>query len=676
VVIAGGESMVQEEAHDQVEAYNSKTGQWVSWPSLVEGRHGSGLAVVDNYLYMASGSGGRGGGPELTTIERLKLPGKNLSSNQEKIDEIPVYSQWHTVELTFEGPELSEAGDHNPFLNHQLVVSFENSNQQYSIRGFFAGDQNAAETGTTIGRVWKARFTPDLPGTWNYTATLYQGDSVALETTPDPSNTVPLTNDSGTFLVTPTDKDGPDFKAYGRIQVDNGYFKFHQSDKYWIKGGADSPENFLAYEGFDDTYRAEATARQGEASTNNKIHTYSNHVKDWKEGDPDWRDGQGKAIIGAVNYLASKGMNVTYFLLNNIKGDGRDVWPYVSPDDFTRFDVSKLEQWEILFAHMQSKGIMLHMVLQETENETMLDNGDTGPLRKLYLYEMIARFGHHPGLTWNLGEENGPAPFSPVAQNDQQRRDMTSFIKQNDPYNHPVLLHTHSHDPPRADILNQILGFADLDGLSLQQGNRQQVSAVVQEWRKKSIESGHQWLISMDEIGKWDTGAKSDAEDPEHPSLRRYVLWGSLLSGAAGVEWYFGANSQQNDLTTEDWSTRDRLWELTKYALDFFDQHLPYWQMEPMGELTNNRQAYCLAQRGQVYAMYFPNMKPKPTINLKGESGNFSVQWYSPTAGGDLLSGSIEKISGGATVALGLPPENHQSQVSKDWVVLVKRIVE
>ena len=35
------------------------------------------------------------------------------------------------------------------------------------------------------------------------------------------------------------------------------------------------------------------------------------------------------------------------------------------------------------------------------------DNGDLGPQRKLYYRELIARFGHHLALNWNLGEEVG-----------------------------------------------------------------------------------------------------------------------------------------------------------------------------------------------------------------------------------------------------------------------------
>ena len=164
-----------------------------------------------------------------------------------------------------------------------------------------------------------------------------------------------------------------------------------------------------------------------------------------------WQNGKGKGLIGALNYLSDKGMNVAYFLTLNIMGDGKDVWPYEDPSDFSRFDVSKLEQWNLIFTHMQGKGILLHIVLQETENELMLDEGNTGPQRKLYLNELIARFGHHPGLIWNLGEENGPASFSPNAQNDTQRKAMISHLKSNDPYKHPVLLHTHSHEPARED---------------------------------------------------------------------------------------------------------------------------------------------------------------------------------------------------------------------------------
>lgn len=76
VVVGGGET-TQKTAHNDVEAFDTTTGKWRSWPSLNRGRHGSGFAIVGEYIYTASGSGNRGGSPELTSIERIKLPSKS-----------------------------------------------------------------------------------------------------------------------------------------------------------------------------------------------------------------------------------------------------------------------------------------------------------------------------------------------------------------------------------------------------------------------------------------------------------------------------------------------------------------------------------------------------------------------------------------------------------------------
>jgi len=333
--------------------------------------------------------------------------------------------------------------------------------------------------------------------------------------------------------------------------------------------------------------------------------------------------------------------------------------------------VSKLAQWDIVFTHMQSKGILLHMVIQETENETMLDNGDTGRLRKLYFNELIARFGHHLGLVWNLGEENGPAPWAPEGQNDAQRKTMASYFKANDPYGHPVLLHTHSYDPLRSDVLNDIVGYEDVDGLSLQTNIREEASEVVQYWKKEAHKTGHEWLITMDEIGEWHTAVLPDDLDPEHPTIRRYALWGTLLSGAAGVEWYFGAKYPHNDLSSEDWRQRNRLWQLTSYAQQFFEQYLPYWDMHPAHTLVNNEGAYCLVKESEIYAIYLPDTRAY-TLDLTEAKGEYEVEWYDPLTGGLLQNGSVRKVTGGKVVELGEPPS--RSKTKQDWVVLVRNM--
>ncbi len=669
ILIGGGESMAQLKAHHQIEAFHTKNGTWRAWPPLKVGRHGTGFAVVGDYVYVASGCGNRGGEPELNSIERLKLPAQKLSEpNVSGEKPMNVYSQHHTVALSFTGEETDENAKENPFLNYLLTVEFSNDSITKTIRGFYAADGNAGETSANKGAIWKVRFNPEVTGKWTYRARLSKGDSIALHCTHEKGIPVELRNAKGSFFVSRSDKELPDLRAKGILKVENGYFKFPHGEQYWLKMGANSPENFLAYEGFDGTFRVQAKARESEAAPPETVHTYTPHIKNWKKGDPTWKNGKGKGIIGAINYLAGIGMNSVYFLTMNINGDGKDVWPYVSPEDFTRFDVSKLAQWEILFEHMQEKGIALHIVLQETENENLLDNGNTGPLRQLYLQELIARFGHHNGLIWNLGEENGPASWSPIGQNDAQRKAMAKFLKENDPYQHPVLLHTHSHDPLRKNILDSILGYPHIDGLSLQQAEREYAPRIVEQWKEKSNANGTPWAISMDEIGKWHTGAKIDKDDPEHYTLIRYALWGTLLSGASGVEWYFGGKQPQNDLNSEDWGQRHQLWKFTNNAKSFFETYLPYWEMEPCQNLLSNKRAFGLAKPSITYALYIPGGS-NTKLNLIDADGNFTVQWYHPWQGGELVAGSMTMVTGGQMVLLGKPPY----ATDKDWVVLLTK---
>lgn len=71
VLIMGGESDKQVPAHNEVEAFNTKTGQWEKFPGLFQGRHGTGAVSMNGKVYIVAGSGNRGGGPELNSMEVL-----------------------------------------------------------------------------------------------------------------------------------------------------------------------------------------------------------------------------------------------------------------------------------------------------------------------------------------------------------------------------------------------------------------------------------------------------------------------------------------------------------------------------------------------------------------------------------------------------------------------------
>ena len=577
--------------------------------------------------------------------------------------------QWHRVTLTFDGPETHELDINNPFLHYRLNVEFTHGDKSYLVPGFYAADGDAAETSAKGGNKWRVHFTPDTPGKWNYTVFFRTGNNIAVSDNPEAGEAVYFDGDSGSFAVKPTDKSGRDFRAKGRLSyVDDHYLQFDWTGDFFLKGGADSPENFLAYVDFDGTYYSgDKKNRKGESAPNLDLHSYEPHAKDWKSGDPSWQDGKGKNIIGALNYLASKGMNSVYMLTMNVHGDGDDVWPWTDRNERYRFDCSKLAQWEIVFSHMDRLGLMLHFVTQETENELLLDIGNLWVQRKLYYRELIARFSHHLGITWNLGEENGAARWTPFGQNTEQRKAMAAYFHTHDPYGHLTVVHSHSNPSHKEETYPPLLGFKAFDGPSLQVGNPADVHFETVRWRERSDTTDHKWVVCLDEIGPAHTGAKPDADDPDHDFIRKHVLWGNLMGGGAGVEWYFGYKYAHNDLNCEDWRSRDNLWDLTRYALEFFQQHIPFWEMKSADELIDTKYGYCFTKPGEIYVVYLTN-GGTTTLDVGETDKTFSVEWYNPRTGGDFKTGAVASVSGPGKVLIGMPPNDS----SADWVALIR----
>ncbi len=581
--------------------------------------------------------------------------------------------KWHTVSLTFNGPNTSENNATNPFLDYRLNVTFNGpGGKSYTVPGFYAADGNAANTGASSGNKWMVRFTPDAPGQWTYTASFRTGSDIAINLSANAGSGTSFDGTTGSFSVSSSNKSEPDNRAKGRLNyVGQRYLKWEETGDYFLKAGADSPENLLGYSDFDNTLNSK---------------TWEPHKKDWQSGNPTWQNGKGKGLIGAVNYLSGKGMNAFSFLTMNVTGDAKDVWPWTtaahaeldgaSGSDAAnrlRYDVSKLEQWEILFNHADSKGMYLHFKTQETENDMLLDGGELGTQRKLYYRELIARFGHHLALNWNLGEENDLYDVAELKDANCSRvKSYATYFKTLDPYGHHVVIHSY---PWGQDLLyTPLLGNTDLTGASIQ-SDITDVHDDVKRWIVASGNKGKQWVVANDEQGGANKGVAADASfsgqkgtiADNQKDVRSKVLWGTLMAGGAGVEYYFGYNTGETDLNAEDWRSRNTKWEDAKKALNFFEQHLPYWLMNTSDNLTSSTTDYCLSKTGDIYAIYLPN-GGTTNLNLSGTSGAFTIKWYDPRNGGNLVNGSKTEMNGGGNTSIGNPPNN----ATQDWVAMIK----
>lgn len=584
--------------------------------------------------------------------------------------------KWHRVTLLVEGPETSELALVNPFLNYRLEVTFAHEDTTFLVPGFYAADGNAAETSATSGNMWKVYFTPHQTGEWTYSVSFKEGEHIAVADEWEGARSVAGSDgQKGSFTIASSDKTGADNRAQGRLNyTGEPYLQYEDSQQYLIKLGVDAPENLFAYEDFDATTNVFDFRKNWEY-----------HENDFEEDARSflWQDGKGANLLGAINYLSSEYLNVFSFLTFNVDGDDRNVFPYllkVSPEEYEqyagekqnvgawdslfhkiRLDVSKLEQWERILEYAETKGMFLHFKTHETETDHLMDEGVFGMEGKLYYRELIARFGHHLAINWNLGEENNQ-PITEVKK-------VAEYVSRVDPYKHHMVIHTF----PNADdrYLELIGDQSPLTGASLQLRDPEfrDVHGRVLKWREKSDATGKRWALAVDEPGKANIALLPDAEDLEHNGARQRALWGTLMAGGYGVEWYFGYNSPHSDLTCQDFRSRDLFWDQNRYARQFFENHLPFWNLEAADELTKDTLSYCLTAKGKLYAVYIPMGLETTSIDLENNGDEYTVKWYDPRNGGPLQMGSLSSVQAADQVPIGYPPSDRD----KDWVVLIKK---
>ena len=571
---------------------------------------------------------------------------------------------WHKITLDFEGPLRGETPE--TFTNFRLEVTFTHAATGETIKtlGYFAADGDAANSSADSGSVWRVHFTPPAEGEWLYSASFREGENVAVSLAADAGVSGGFMDGAaGALTIEASDKTGPDLRGKGALVYDGTRYLTHEgTGEFFIKGGVGGPENLLAYQGFDNTIAS---------------HDYAPHLRDWAAGDPVWGADRGKEIIGAVNYLASEGLNSIYFIANTVAGDGLDVWPWADPNlnnispnggntpaDFDQkarvFDVSKLAQWEIVFEHMQHNGITLHMFLQEQENDQLLNNGELGLERQLFMRELVARFGHHNGLIYNLGEENTNTPEQRVAH--------STYLQALDSYNRPIELHTDPGDAKQAAVFAPVVGTEVIDGFSLQSAPGDDVRDDAAFWLAAAESAGRPIPAFWDEQSPAEIGLATDS-DPAQQKQVREALWGMLTVGGSGAEWYFGYATGETDLSLNDFRSRDNAYDWTTAARSFFQQ-LPLLQMSQADALTSNTagEDFVFANPGEIYVIYLAS-GGGATLDLTGVSGNFAVDWYDPRTGGALQLGSVELVSGGGLADLGARPVN----ANEDWVILVRK---
>ena len=540
------------------------------------------------------------------------------------------------------------------------IINWLGSTNSIVVPGYYAADGNAANTLSNVGNKWKCHFNPPEAGTYIYTAQFTEGSNVNQNGGGTSAGF--LDGDSGTFVVAATDKVFPDMRAKGKLEYVGEHYLQHKNGDYFLKAGPDSPENFLAYDDFADTPNNMPNPGAGSKS-------YSPHSGDWVGGDPEWNGGQGRNIIGAVNYLASKGLNTISFLTMNINGDDRNCFMYPGSNDRLRISVRKCDQWFLVLQHLDSKGFNLSFKTQERENDGLLDGGNLGNERKLYYRELIARFGVFNGITWNMGEE--------TTRTSAQLIDYAQYFADNDPYKSNIVVHNF---PNQENNVFPPLYNTAFTGVSIQ-CNGNIVHQRTKTWVDNSANSGKKWIVANDEQGPFNAGVLADANysgnqglfpnQDNHDDITHQVLWGNILAGGPGIEIYYGYQTGETDLSLQDHRSRSNMYDYMDIALTFFRTNIGNdiinWtnRDDLIGNPSHNGQGnFCFAKPGTSYIV-FADSGSTVTLDLEAYTDVFDVQWFDPYTGSTTPGNTLNQSGAGGQQSIGTPPSNNH------WVAYI-----
>jgi hypothetical protein len=480
---------------------------------------------------------------------------KTASPVNKALGRLAPVAQWRRVELKLAGPPSQSRGEPNPF---DIVVDglfTAPSGKQWKVPGFYDGDGQ----GSADGRVWKVRFAADEPGEWTFASR-----------SPEPS----LEGWTATLTVTAPPDSAAGLYRWGRLEAVGTaadkirYLKFRDGP-YWLKAGCDDPENFLG-----------------------KYANYNTHAK----------------RIAAIDYLAATGINSLYVMTHNLDGDDNDVWPWLGQTArqakansaaHARFDVPRLHEWLQVFEHMQDQGMVVHLVLED-------DSAWKGYDHQRYYREMVARFGHLPGLVFNFGEESNENYKLPEALA------FVQILKDVDPYNHPRGIHNVNRpdnayvDAPQVDFTSIQTGSP-----GRRAGGGRAHNQLVIDWIERCRQRQRRVLM----VGV----------DEGRPEEDRTAWWSAYLGGGVWEAHVL----PPYDRPMSAWET---VWTQLGGTRAFMES-MPFWEMHPANEVVKSGKAFCLAKRGEVYALYLPE---GGTIEIElPPSKTYTAAWWNPDQGKD-----------------------------------------
>lgn len=500
----------------------------------------------------------------------------------------------------------------NPFVDVEVTGWFErmSGGERFSLDGFCDSQD---------GRVFRIRFMPARAGDYTYGVSFRQGAYLKSVT--------------GKFTAT-------DGHRRGLVRVDPQYpwhFIWEGTGEHYFWNGTTT----YALAGWDDP-----TIR----TSIDRLHRLQ--VNRIRVGMSSARVESGQAWF--ENVLATSKFT---FLLN--------PWVAARPEsvgdpgfDVSRFNVEFWRKYERLLAYAREKNIIVSVIFYVDGRRPGVDpfgkNAMGGSEEQRYYRYAAARLAAFSNVMWDVTNE------WQLFRTEEWVEKMGNFLRQCDPYDHLTSCHGHGVFPWRTSSWADFAMYQVWDDEGGYGG--------MLERRLLQARTGRPMPQINEEYGYEDhypVGWGGDKKAPARSAdNRRRLAWGMYMAGSyqttgeradTGTGW--GADTGGGWINGRGDDSMVML-KGYGYIMDFFTL-FDWWKTEPHKELVDGA-AHCLAQPGEIYAVYLPMGK---SVKVKLASGKYAVTWFNPRSGKTTAGSSAT----GPEWTSPAPPDQG------DWAILLKR---
>jgi hypothetical protein len=489
----------------------------------------------------------------------------------------------------------------NPFTDAVLAGRFElaDGSRHWQVDGFCDSEN---------GSVYRIRFMPPTAGDYRYLLEYRHGSDRKTA--------------SGTFHAFKGNRRGP-IRADAKYpwhfvwEGTGEHYFFNGTTAYWLMGWSDEK---VIQSSIERLHRLKINRmRVTVAGRTNNLH--------------------GEPVMVADNW--------TTFITPWPAKLAKDI--YHPGFDYSRFYLPHWQRFDQILRFARDRDMVISLVLDMNDSESHPD-AESEDERRFQRYT-VARFGAFSNITWDLGDDL-----------DQFRSDAWThktgeLIEKWDPYHH--LATSHPIDYRHQDLTSSWFGFT-----SFQEWSRQQHKFMLLQRRRQKalgriIPQTNEEYGYEDHYPLWSQGLGSDSAD-----VLRRTAWDIVMAGGyqtTGESARRGTNIWPD--TGGGWLNGrgdETMTMLQGYAhmVDFFTS-FEWWKTEPHDELVS-KGAYCLANPGEIYAVYLPR-GGKVTIKLK--RGTYQAEWFGPATGQSLVVGTANSSAWTSPLA---PDDN-------DWALLLRR---